>query len=221
MAVKAAIFDIDGTLVDSVDYHAWAWQAALREFGRDVPFDEVRTQIGKGGDQLLPVFFSAEEIERHGRAIEARRGEIYKRDYLPKVRAFPATRELFERVRADGKRIALASSSPRDDLGHYKRLARIEDLVDVEVSKDDVARSKPCPDVFASALEKLALDPADGIAIGDTPYDAEAAGKLGLRTIGVLCGGFPEEWLRAVGCVAIFRDPANLLARYEESPLAS
>jgi HAD superfamily hydrolase (TIGR01509 family) len=217
----AAIFDIDGTLVDSVDLHAAAWQAAMREFGRNVPFEEVRTQIGKGGDQLLPVFFSVADLERHETAIEARRTDIYKYDYLPKVRAFPGTRELFERVRADGKRIALASSSPRDELDHYKRLARIEDLVDIEVSKDDVAHSKPCPDVFAAALVKLALDPDDGIAIGDTPYDAEAAGKISLRTIGVLCGGFPEGWLRDAGCIAIFRDPADLLARYEASPLAT
>lgn len=219
--VTAAIFDIDGTLVDSVDLHAAAWQAAMREFGRDVPFEEVRTQIGKGGDQLLPVFFSKAELERFGKAIEARRAATYKHDCLPKVRAFPGTRELFERLRADRRRIALASSSPHDEIGHYKRLARIEDLVDVEVSKDDVEHSKPCPDVFAAALAKLGLGAGACVAIGDTPYDAEAAGKLGLRTIGVLCGGFPEEWLRAAGCVSIFRDPADLLARYEESPLAS
>jgi HAD superfamily hydrolase (TIGR01509 family) len=219
--VAAAIFDIDGTLVDSVDCHAAAWQAAMRAFGRDVPYAEVRAQIGKGGDQLLPVFFSADELARLGSEIEARRGALYKREFLPKVRPFPRTRELFERVRAAGSRIALASSSPADELGHYKRLARIEDLIDVEVSKDDVAHSKPRPDVFRAALGKLGLGADACVAIGDTPYDAQAAGKLGLTTIGVLCGGFPQGWLREAGCTAIFRDPADLLARYATSPLVA
>lgn len=216
----AAIFDMDGTLVDSVDLHAAAWQAAMREFGRDPPYETVRAQIGKGGDQLLPVFFSQEEIAARGGEIEARRGEIYRRDYLPKVRAFPRTRELFERVRADRKRIAIASSSPSDELGRYKRLARIEDLVDVEIGKDDVERSKPSSDVFEAALAKLGLDAAACLAIGDTPYDAVAAGRLGIPVIGMLCGGFPEASLREAGCAAIYRDPADLLARYEDSLLA-
>lgn len=216
----AAIFDVDGTLVDSVDLHAAAWQAAMREFGRDPPYAAVRAQIGKGGDQLLPVFFPREEIAARGPEIEARRAEIYRRDHLPKVRPFPRTRELFERVRADRKRIAIASSSPGDELGCYKRLARIEDLVDVEIGKDDVERSKPCSDVFAAALRKLGLDAAACLAIGDTPYDALAAGRLGIPVIGMLCGGFPEASLREAGCAAIYRDPADLLARYEGSLLA-
>jgi HAD superfamily hydrolase (TIGR01549 family) len=216
----AAIFDIDGTLVDSVDLHAAAWQAAFREFGKDVAFESVRAQIGKGGDQLLPVFFSPDEIDRFGAKLEAHRAALFKQVYLPRVTAFPGTRELFLRLRRDGKRIALASSAIKDELDHYKRLAGIPDLVDAEVSKDDVGHSKPCPDIFAVALEKLKLAAADAMAVGDAPYDAEAAGKLGLATIGLLCGGFPEATLRQAGCVAIYRDPADFLARYETSPLA-
>ena len=216
----AAIFDIDGTLVDTVDLHAAAWQRALHEFGHDLPYDAVRAQIGKGGDQLLPVFLSGTELARRGDEIEAHRGAIFRRDYLPQARAFPQTRALFERVRAAGTRIALASSSPGEELGRYKRLAGIEGLVDVEVSKDDVAHSKPAPDVFAGALEKLGLPAGACVAIGDTPYDAQAAGKLGLPIIGVLCGGFPEPLLRKAGCCAIYRDPADLLTNYETSPLA-
>ena len=139
----------------------------------------------------------------------------------PRVRAFPKVRELFQRVRADGKRIALASSAKGDELEAYKEIAHIEDLVEEETSKDDAERSKPHPDIFEAALEKLGdLKPGEAVVVGDTPYDAEAAGKLGLKTVGVLCGGFPEAELRAAGCVAIYRDPADLLARYAESPLS-
>ena len=215
------IFDIDGTLVDSVDLHARAWVEAFRKFGREIEFERVRSQIGKGGDQLMPVFFSQEELDKFGEEMERYRGELYKRAYLPHVRAFPKVRELFERIRRDGRRVALASSAKEDELGVYKSLANISDLVEEETSKDDVARSKPHPDIFAAALARLGdVQPSEAIVVGDSPYDAEAAGKLNLKTVGVLCGGFPESDLRAAGCVAIFRDPADLLARYEQSPLS-
>lgn len=219
--LKAIIFDIDGTLVDSVDLHARAWQEAFRKFGREVAFERVRHQIGKGGDQLMPVFFSAEELERFGEELEKYRGELFKREYLSQVRAFPQVRELFERIRRDGKRIALASSAKKEELTTYKEIARITDLVEEETSADDAEKSKPHPDIFEAALAALGDVRADeALVIGDTPYDAEAAGKIKLRTIGVLCGGFPEAELRAAGCVTLYRDPADLLARYDDSPLA-
>ncbi|HEV7905641.1 MAG TPA: HAD family hydrolase [Pyrinomonadaceae bacterium] len=219
--LKAIIFDIDGTLVDSVDLHARAWQESFRKFGREVAFEKVRHQIGKGGDQLLPVFFSEAELERFGEELEKYRGELFKREYLSQVRPFPQVRELFERIRHDGTRIALASSAKKDELKTYKEIARITDLVEEETSADDADKSKPHPDIFEAALDSLGDVRADeAIVIGDTPYDAEAAGKIKLRTIGVLCGGFPETELRAAGCTDIFRDPADLLARYDASPLA-
>lgn len=215
--IKAVIFDIDGTLVDSVDFHAEAWQRAFQHFGREVAFREVRQQIGKGGDQLLPVFFSRAELDDYGDEMEKFRGELYKREYLPRVRAFPRVRELFERIRDDDKRIALASSAKEDELGAYKKIARIADLVEEETSADDADKSKPHPDIFQATLAQLGdIKPADAVVIGDTPYDAEAAGKAGLPTVGVLCGGFPEQELRAAGCVRIYRDPADLLANYDQ-----
>ena len=214
------IFDIDGTLVDSVDLHARAWQETFRHFGKEIPFKDVRRQIGKGGDQLMPVFFTKEEIDRFGEEMEEFRGDLYKREYLSQVRAFPQTRELFERISADGKRIALASSAKEDELDTYQKLARIEDLVEKETSADDAEKSKPHPDIFEAALAQLAdIEPEEAVVVGDTPYDAEAAGKILLRTVGVLCGGWAEDELRAAGCIAIYRDPADLLARFEGSPL--
>lgn len=220
--IKAVIFDIDGTLVDSVDLHARAWQEAFRHFGREFPFEEVRRQIGKGGDQLMPVFLSKEELERFGEELEEYRGELFKREYMPRVRAFPEVRALFERVRRGGRRVVLASSAKADEVEVYKRIANVEGLVEEETSADDAERSKPHPDIFAAALERLGdVAAEEALVVGDTPYDAEAAGKLRLRTLGLLCGGFPAEDLRAAGCVELYRDPADLLARYEESLLKS
>jgi HAD superfamily hydrolase (TIGR01509 family) len=218
---KAVIFDIDGTLLDSVDHHAKAWQEILAQYGHQVPFREIRQQIGKGGDQLLPVFLSKEEIERFGDKIADERAALFRREYLPKVRSFPKVRELFERIRADGKRIALASSGKAEEVARYEQIAGIKDLVDASTSSDDAEKSKPHPDIYHAVLGKLrTVTPDEAIVVGDTPYDAQAARKAGLKTIGVLCGGFTEADLRSAGCIAVYRDPADLLAQYDSSPIA-
>jgi len=107
--VRAVIFDVDGTLIDSVDSHAHAWEDAFREFGHNFPFEKIRSQIGKGGDQLMPVFLSDEEIDAFGHALEARRGAILRERYFPRIAGFPCVRELLERLRQNGVEIVLAS----------------------------------------------------------------------------------------------------------------
>lgn len=214
------LFDIDGTLVDSVDLHAEAWRVVFERHGKSVPFEKVRSQIGKGSDQLLPVFWSKEELDRFGEQMTKERSELFQKEFMPQVRPFPKVRELFERLLADGKTIALASSASEKELPKLKKIAGVEDLIHEETNSDDAEESKPEPDIFLATLKKLGNpDPADAIVVGDTPYDAQAASKAGLRTVGVLCGGFPEADLRAAGCVALYRDPADLLANYERSPL--
>ncbi|MEE7492545.1 HAD family hydrolase [Methylobacterium oryzae CBMB20] len=219
--MRAVIFDIDGTLLDSVDLHARAWVEAFAHFGVTTDFADVRRQIGKGGDELMPVFLSEERIEREGETIEAYRSDLFKRRYLSEVRPFPGVRPLFEHIRSAGLKIALASSGKRSEVEHYTEILEIGDLVDVATSSDDADRSKPHPDIFEAALEKLdGVAPDAIIVVGDTPYDAEAAAKAGLRTVGLLCGGFPEADLTAAGSVAIYRDPQDLLDRFAQSPLA-
>ena len=217
-ACKAVIFDIDGTLVDSVDLHAQAWQEAFRHFGHAIDYEAIRGQIGKGGDQLMPVFLSEAQFRAEGAALEKHRAWLFKTKYFPRVVAFAGVRELFERLRRDGKQLVLASSAKTDEIGTYKRIAGITDLVSNEVSADDVSKSKPHPDIFESVLTKLeGITAAEAVVVGDSPYDAEAARKAGLQTIGVLCGGFPEPDLRQAGCIGIFGGAADLLRRYDGS----
>jgi len=102
-----------------------------------------------------------------------------------------------------------------------KEIAQITDLVEEETTSDDAEKSKPHPDIFEAALDRLGMDAGEAIAIGDSPYDAQAAGKIGLRTIGVLCGGFPEQDLRDAGFLAISRDPADLLTRFDQSVIGA
>lgn len=219
---EAVIFDVDGTLLDSVDLHAHAWEEAFRHFGYSFPFDKIRSQIGKGGDQLLPVFLSQEDIKEKGKAIQEFRGSLFKEKYLSQVRPFPGVRELLATIKDQGQQVALASSAKEDELKIFEKIANIDDLIQVETSSADADKSKPHPDIFEAALEKLGAKVRRDrvIVVGDTPHDAEAAGKAGLRTVGVLCGGFSEADLRQAGCIAIFEGPDDLLRRYHESPLA-
>ena len=213
--IEAVIFDVDGTLVDSVDRHAEAWERAFAQSGKDVPFRALRSQIGKGGDQLMPVFLDAAELKRLGGDIEAARRAIFAAEHLHRVKGFPGCAALFGALRARGLRIALASSSRKAELAVYKTAAGIDGLTDVETASDDAERSKPHPDIFAAALARLDLPPERAVVIGDTPYDAEAAGRAGIAAIGVLCGGFPAEDIRAAGAARIYRDPEDLLAHLD------
>ncbi|HET7755192.1 MAG TPA: HAD family hydrolase [Anaeromyxobacteraceae bacterium] len=218
--IRAALFDIDGTLIDTVDLHAAAWQQAFEHFGVAVSYDEVRSQIGKGGDKLIPVFLSPEEEERFGPDLEEYRNGLYLREYLPLAVPFPGARELLERVAGAGIAVALASSCKKAELEHNLRLVGIEQLVSAAVTSDDIEESKPEPDVFEAALDKLGVEGQAALAIGDSPYDATAAARAGVRTIGLLCGGFPAEALRDAGCIALYEGPADLLLRFDASPLA-
>ncbi len=222
MKIQAAIFDMDGTLVDSVDLHAQAWQRVLAEYGKGIPYDTVRSQIGKGSDTFLPTFFDEEELSEIKEKISKRRSSLFTDEYLDQVKPFPQVRELFERLHAAGIKIALASSGSAGEIKHYQKLLNVTELVDEVATADDAEKSKPHPDIFQAALDKLGKNivPANSFALGDTPYDADAAGKLGLRTVGMLCGGFSEESLRDAGATTIFHDPADLLTRYEQTPFA-
>ena len=218
--IRGAIFDLDGTLVDSNELHVLAWHDTFRHFHKDIPLERLREQIGKGGDQYLPVFLNEREMREFGDEADKLRGEIFKKKYLAHVKPFPKVPELFERLRAEGKKIALASSGKEAEVQHYEKLLGIGGMVDCMTTADQVAQSKPKADVFLAALNLLALRPDEAVAVGDTPYDVEAAKKIELPIVGVLCGGFSEEQLRDEGAIAIFRDPADLLERYYQSPLA-
>ena len=170
----------------------------------------------------MPVFLSPEEIERIGPTMTEERSTFFKDEYLPHIHAFPMVRELFERIKADGKKVVLASSAKPDELERYAKIAEIDDLIEHATSSEDAEKSKPHPDIFEAALGKLGgLDPAKAIVVGDSPWDAHAANKAGLKTIGVLCGGFDKHDLKDAGCVAIYTYPAELLLNYDESPLAA
>ncbi|HWH17468.1 MAG TPA: HAD family hydrolase [Allosphingosinicella sp.] len=217
---KAVLFDVDGTLIDSNDLHAGAWQEAFRHFGAEIPFEEVRSQIGKGGDNLIPSLLPPEMVEEKQKEIEDYRSDLFQRCYLPRAVPFPCVRELFERLVADGKKIVLATSAKAEELDYHLGIIGARDLVAATTSKDDVESSKPDPDIFESALAKIApLGPEDAVVVGDSPWDVKAACKAGLRTIGMRSGGFSDEDLLGAGAAELFDGPEDLLRNYDRSLL--
>ncbi len=214
--IEAVIFDVDGTLVDSVDFHAEAWERAFARYGKDIGFDAIRSQIGKGGDQLMPEFLDEAEMTSFGEALDAARSDIFKSEYLHRVKGFPGAADLLSEIRRRGRKTALASSAKADELKVYKHAAGVEGLTDAETSSDDAERSKPHPDIFQAALKRLKLGPDRVLVVGDTPYDADAARRAGIASIGVLCGGFEGEDIRRGGAGRVYRDPLDLLAHIDE-----
>ena len=216
MSLRAFIFDIDGTLVDSNDLHVQSWDRAFRHFGKTFPIEALRDQIGKGSDQYIPQFLTADEIKSFGKQLDDYRSEIFRKEYLPKVRPFPKVRELFGRIKDDRKRVVLASSGKQKDTEYYVDLLKIDHLIEGYVSGDEADRSKPAPDIFTACLDKFKLVRNESIVIGDTRFDVEAAARAGLPSIGVTCGGTDANILRAAGATAVYKDPADLLAHYDE-----
>ena len=214
--VQAVLFDLDGTLVDSNDFHVAAWDEAFREAGHPIDRDTIRGQIGKGGDQLVPTLLP-DLSGKAGEAIAQRQGELFRTRYRDRVRPFAGAGELVRRVASSGRTVILASSANREDLAHYQRLLDIGDVVDATVSKDDVATSKPAGDIFAAALAKAHVGADRAIVIGDTPYDIDAAQRCGIATVAVRSGGFDAAALR--GAIARYDDVATLLGQFDRSPL--
>lgn len=219
MRIKAVLFDIDGTLVDSNDSHVRAWIEAFKAIGADVDASTIHDQIGKGTDMLVPALMpglSQTEQDRLGEA----HGAAFKANYLERVQPFAGARDLLARVRQSGRKVVLASSASRDELEHYVDLLDARGIVEETTSADDVEHSKPAPDIFAAALRKAApASPDEVLVVGDSPYDVEAAASCGIATVALRSGKFSDDRLRDAGAIAIYDGAASLLADFEASPL--
>jgi HAD superfamily hydrolase (TIGR01509 family) len=215
--VRAALFDIDGTLLDSNDAHAHAWLDSLRGHGRNVPFEQLRSRIGMGGDKLLPEVAGIDIESELGKSINDRRIAILKAHYLPELAPFPGARLLVDRLRARGLVCAAVSSATAADVGDLLRAAGVADLMDHVISADDADRSKPDPDLIRVALERVDVAPDEAVLIGDSPYDVEAGVRAGVPVIALRCGAFPERDLD--GATALFDGPQELATKIESSPI--
>lgn len=221
MSIRAVLFDIDGTLVDSNDMHVLAWEEAFAGIGAGFDRQVIHDQIGKGTDMLVPTLLPDADEETQ-EELGKTHGDIFKEKFLDRVKPFPGAHELLARVHGAGQSVVLASSASAPELGHYLGLLDAHELVSATTSADDVERTKPAPDIFATALKKVAPIAAhEVLVVGDTPYDIEAAAKCGIAAIGVRSGKFSDEALLSAGAVALYDDAAALLADFDRSPIAS
>lgn len=219
MEIEAVLFDLDGTLVDSNEQHVNAWAFAFREEGHPQELDDIRAQIGKGGDLLVPeILPDVDDAIR--KRISKRHGEHFKDLYLDNVRAFDGASDLIRRVHASGRKVVLASSAKQDELEHYVGLLGIEACLAATTSIDDVETSKPEPDIFGAALERIGGEPSRSLVVGDTIYDVDAALRAGIAAVGVTSGPFDEGQLKDAGAIATFSGVAAILRDFDRSPLA-
>jgi HAD superfamily hydrolase (TIGR01549 family) len=215
--IKAVIFDIDGTLIDSNAAHAESFVKAFEKFGKTVPFEELKCLIGMGADDILEKYLDKSEIEKFGEDLKEYRKKIFLEDFLPEIKVFPKMKDLFEKLKAGEKQTALASSAGEDELKEYKKLLNLGDLIQEETNADDAEEAKPEPDIFLAAFDKLKnVEKENVLVIGDTPFDAEAATKANLKIIGVESGGWTREKLLETGCAEVYRDVAEIFENYEK-----
>lgn len=213
------LLDVDGTLVDSNDAHAQSWVEAFDAFGFAVAYEDVRRRIGEGGDKLMPETVGLAKESPLGEEITEKRLAIFKKTYLPALRAFPGARDLLCALRDRGQRLVIASSASDDELDDILRAGGIDDLVPRRTSSSDAERSKPDPDIVVAALAMAGCAPHDAVMLGDTPYDTLAAARAGVRTVALRCGGWDDRALARAA--AIYDDPRDLLRQLDASPLSA
>lgn len=212
-----AIFDVDGTLVDTNYQHALAFYRAFRRYGITVPIWRLHRATGMGGDQIVAHVAGDEVERRHGSALREAWVEEFDK-MIDEVRPFDGARDLMEAVKSRGFRVVLASSGKAKHVDHFLDLMDARSLADAWTTGDDVEASKPEPDLVATALDKV--DGASGVMIGDSTWDCIAAGKLGVPSLAVRTGGFAVDELLEAGAVRVFESLGELAEHLDDTALA-
>ena len=213
---RAALLDVDGTLVDSNYQHALAWYRAFRRHEIVLPMWRLHRHIGMGGDQYVAAV-AGEEVERR---LGDQLRDAHADEFAPlrdECQPLEGATDLLAELRRRGLSLVVASSSSKDDLEFFLDKLGGTDVVDAYTTKDDVERTKPHPDPIEVGLEQSGT--RDAVMLGDSRWDIEAAAKAGLETICVITGGWSEQELRDAGAAAVFDSMSSLIERLDETPL--
>jgi HAD superfamily hydrolase (TIGR01549 family) len=209
----AVLLDVDGTLVDTVYQHVYAWWEAFGRAGHAVDGVAIHRTIGRGSHDLVQTLLGRpdeEVVEGHAKTW----GELRDR-----CRTFPRVPELLRHCAGRGLRVVLATSASADDLAFFRRVLGAEEAIHGVVSAADVQQAKPSPEIVETALRLAGVPAGRAVMVGDTVYDVRAAVAAGVPCIALLCGGIGRDELVAAGAAAVYDDPAALLADVEGSPL--
>jgi len=209
--MKALIFDLDGTLIDTVYAHILSWQRALAEGGLAVDAWKIHRRIGMSGGLFVRAV--AREIGREMspaevKVLQDRHSELFH-EFLPKRRPLPGAVELLKSLRTEGVKYGIATSGRRPDINlSLEALGIPGDTVVIE--RGDVARAKPEPDLFLLCQERLGVKASECYVIGDAVWDLLAARRAGMLGVGLLSGGYGEDELSKAGAFRVYRDAAEL-----------
>ncbi|MHB8840599.1 MAG: HAD family hydrolase [Candidatus Aquicultor sp.] len=212
--IKAFIFDIDGTLVDTTQLHIDSWLKAFEESGVPMTAERIQTQLGRRATEIAKTLLPVDKV-KDAEAIATEKKRIF-REYYPGIKPFPMVKELFWVLHDRGVKLALATSTTRQDARFYVELLSSKDLIGALIAAEDIQRSKPDPEIFLKAAERLGVNPHESAVVGDSPHDIKAAVSAEMLAIGVLTGGFSAEQLLEAGADKIYDDIADLLHHIEK-----
>lgn len=212
-----AIFDVDGTLVDTNYQHALSWYRAFRRFDITVPIWRIHRAIGMGGDQLVSAVTNHRTEDRLGDQLRGAWSEEFD-PMLDEVQPFAGAVEVLSAVKDRGFRMVLASSGKQEHVEHYLELIDGRRLADAWTTSADVEQTKPAPDLVQVALEKV--DGRAGVMVGDSTWDSVAAGKAGVASVAVRTGGFSVEELREAGAEAVYDSLVELGQNLDRTALS-
>ncbi|GHD88287.1 HAD family hydrolase [Streptomyces naganishii] len=216
---RAAVFDVDGTLVDTNHLHVTTWWEAFRQAGHRVPMHAIHRAVGLGSTDLVAHLLGEDRDKDQDDALSSAHTTLYAQ-YFDRLPALDDAGRLLRRLHEDGWRVVLATSASGAELGALRRAIDADEAIDATASADDVKEGKPAPEPVEHALELAGVPAERAVFVGDTVWDMRAGSRAGVRCVGVLCGGIPRADLEAAGAQAIYDDPADLLASLRESPLA-
>ncbi|MFD8371335.1 HAD family hydrolase [Streptomyces sp. NPDC059688] len=216
---RAALFDVDGTLVDTNHLHVVTWWEAFRQAGHDVPMHAVHRAVGLGSTDLVAHLLGDDRDTERDAELSAAHKALYGQ-YFDRLPALPKAGELLRRLHRDGWTVVLATSASGAELGALRRAIDADDAIADTASADDVTEGKPAPEPVEHALELAGVPASRAVFVGDTVWDMQAGSKAGVRCLGLLCGGIPRADLEEAGAEAVYADPADLLRRLAETALA-
>lgn len=216
----AALFDVDGTLVDSTYLHAVTWWEAFRQSGHRVPMAEIHRTIGMGSDHLIGQLLGEDRDSDEDETIRTAHGTLFAQ-YWERLAPLDGAAELLRACAKRGWTVVLASSAHGPELEAMRRALDAEDAITAVTSSDDVSASKPAPDLVRSALEQSGVTADSAVFIGDTVWDVRAGHRAGVPCLAVLSGGYPERDLREAGAHEVYEGPAHLVERLDSSLLAA
>ncbi|MEU6478773.1 HAD family hydrolase [Streptomyces sp. NPDC047017] len=216
---RAALFDVDGTLVDTNHLHVTTWWEAFRQAGHRVPMHAIHRSVGLGSTDLIAHLLGEDRDEEQDGALSAAHTALYAQ-YFDRLPALADAGRLLRHLHKEGWTVVLATSASGAELGALRRAIDADDAIAATASADDVTAGKPAPEPVEHALELAGVPAERAVFVGDTVWDMRAGSRAGVRCVGVLCGGIPRADLEEAGAGTVYDGPAHLLASLADSPLA-